>query len=65
MLPNDLKDAITIAKIKEARDVITKGGFIRKTPILDGSTINGLGKSSTIADLKGFSMKCENMQFSG
>ena len=64
-LPSELKDKITIARIKEAADVITTEGYVRKTPLIDGSTINGPGKEMKLAQVESFLMKCENMQFSG
>jgi len=64
-LPDELKDAITIGKIRDAQNLITEGHFIRKTPVINGITINGIGKDSILNQLESFSMKCENMQFSG
>ena len=64
-LPEQLKDAITIGKIKEAQNLITERQFIRNTPVINGITINGIGKDCILSQLESFSMKCENMQFSG
>ncbi|XP_065066648.1 probable serine racemase [Rhopilema esculentum] len=64
-LPGDLKDKITYKIISDARDLIYDKGLVHKTPVIDGRYLLGPGTKNIMQLVRGFEMKCENMQCSG
>eukprot|EP00112_Aurelia_sp_Birch-Aquarium-sp1_P003785 Seg1427.3 transcript_id=Seg1427.3/GoldUCD/mRNA.D3Y31 product="putative serine racemase" protein_id=Seg1427.3/GoldUCD/D3Y31 len=64
-LPEDLQNVITIDELRKAYKLISDNGYIRRTPIIDGTTIFGSGEKNAMRLVKSFGMKLENMQFSG